>query len=96
MEFYKEVERSIIKKYRREIWSKFVKNMRFMALAVGWSIFRTSVNHMMSSDPPPTPRPAKYPSMIPVTTAKGKEFSIGNESLPIESRCQVLDEDRSP
>ena len=25
MEYYKEVERSIIKKYRKEIWSKFVK-----------------------------------------------------------------------
>ena len=25
MERYKEIERSIIKKYRKEIWSKFVK-----------------------------------------------------------------------
>ena len=25
MEKYKEIERSIIKKYRKEIWSKFVK-----------------------------------------------------------------------
>lgn len=25
MERYKEIERSIIKKYRKEIWSKFIK-----------------------------------------------------------------------
>ena len=28
MEKYKEIERSIIKKYRKEIWSKFVKAIK--------------------------------------------------------------------
>ena len=27
MEKYKEIERSIIKKYRKEIWSRFVKSV---------------------------------------------------------------------
>ena len=28
MERYKEIERSIIKKYRKEIWSKFIKAVK--------------------------------------------------------------------
>jgi tRNA 2-thiocytidine biosynthesis protein TtcA len=28
MERYKEIERSIIKKYRKEIWSKFIKAIK--------------------------------------------------------------------
>ena len=28
MEEYKEIERSIIKKYRKEIWSKFIKAVK--------------------------------------------------------------------
>ena len=36
MEKYKEIERSIIKKYRKEIWSKFVKAVGDYVL---WSVF---------------------------------------------------------
>ena len=32
MEKYKEIERSIIKKYRKEIWSKFVKAVQIYEL----------------------------------------------------------------
>ncbi len=28
MEKYKEIERSIIKKYRKEIWSRFIKSVQ--------------------------------------------------------------------
>ena len=40
MERYKEIERSIIKKYRKEIWSKFIKAVKEYELIKEWYVYQ--------------------------------------------------------
>lgn len=89
MEEYKEIERSIIKKFRKEIWSRFVKAVKeyhlinendkiMVCLSGGKDSFLMAKCIQELSRHSDIPFEAKYVVMDPGYTKKNREYIINN------------------
>ena len=69
------------------------KNSKLIILAIWYSVPATAVNHSSNKLPPPTPRPAKMPRIVLMSTGN-KISTINIAARPIESTDPILCADR--